>query len=279
MKKISLTSLFIITFMLATPVLNAQKVAAYQSKWHEDQMKEHEEELINRMQLEEKSQFLFFISNDEKKLYIDVVTADRAAVQKIMRYGMTTWINPDGKTKKALGIEFPVSSEGKGEPNFTRDKNADRKEMRLAMMASKNQEMTLTGFGAKGEQRSIDPRNDPFFQGKVEMLEGGRLYIHLELPLDQVQRGDLASFSSPLSLGFETGYMDVTGSGMPSGGGQYSGGGGMGGPGMYGGGPPGGMPPGSMGGAGDQQQERPDVNKLASPTRLWIKQVILSAKQ
>jgi hypothetical protein len=279
MKKIRLANLFIISFVLATPVLNAQKVASYQSKWHEGLMKGHEEELINRMQLEEKSQFLFLISNDEKNLYIDLVTADRASVQKIMRYGMTTWINPDGKTKKALGIEFPVSSEGQGEPNFARDKNADRKEMRLAMMASKNQDMTLTGFGGKGEQRSVDPGNDPSFRGKVEMLEGGRLYIHLELPLDQVQRSDLASFSSPLSIGFETGYMDVTGSGMPSGGGQNPGGGGMGGPGMYGGGPPGGMPPGSMGGSGDQQQERPDVNKLASPTRLWIKQVMLSQKQ
>ncbi len=279
MKKFSLTNLFIITFILVAPVGNAQKVSAYQSKWHEDQKEEHEEELINRMMLEEKSQFLFFISNDAKKLYIDVVTADRAAVQKIMRYGMTTWINPDGKTKKVLGVEFPVSAEGKGEPNFTRDKNADRKEMRMAMMASKNQDMTLIGFGAKGERRSIDPGNDPSFQGKIEMLEGGRLYIHLELPLDQVHRSDLASLSSPLSLGFETGYMDVTGLGMPSGGGQSSGGGGMGGPGMYGGGPPGGMPPGSMGGAGDQQQERPDINKLASPTRLWIKQLMLSAKQ
>jgi hypothetical protein len=198
-----------------------------------------------------------------------------------MRYGLTIWINPDGKPKKTMGIEFPVSSEGKTEPSFPRDKSAERKDMRLAMMAGKNQEMALIGFNEKGDRKVIDPGKDPAFHGKVEMLEGGRLYVSLAVPLDKIHRGDPASFSALVSVGFETGYMDVTGSGMPSGGGQQSGGG-MGGPGMYGGGGPGGMPPGAGAsgtmGAGPEQQERPDIGQLASPTRLWIKQVTLSQK-
>jgi len=88
--------------------------------------------------------------------------------------------------------------------------------------------------------------------------------------------------ANPFSIGFETGYMDVTGQGMPSGSGQPSGGGhggGMyGGGGMPGGGPPAsGGAPGSMGGSADQQ-ERPDIGQLASPSKLWIKQVTLASK-
>jgi hypothetical protein len=284
MRKTFFSVFIFIASALAVTNANSQKLAAYQSKWHPGMENLQEEELINQMQLEDKSQFLFMVSNDEKNLYIELIVADRASIQKIMSYGLTTWFNPEAKHKKALGIEFPVTTEGQApEPNYMRDKNADRKEMRNAMMSKKNQEMTLIGFGEKGEHRSINPVNDPDFHGNIEMMEGGRLHVSLSIPLAKLQRPDLASFANPVGLGFETGYMDVTGSGTPSGGGPPSGGGGYGGGGggMYGGGPPGGGPPGGgqgqMGGTSDQQQ-RPDIGQLASPTRLWIKEIKLATK-
>jgi len=283
MKNIFLTGLIIVsTFSMAEP-LYAQKKGTYQSKWHANVSREHEEALINQMQLDEKSQFLYMISNDDQRLYIDVVVADKPALQKIMRYGLTTWFNPDAKHKKAFGIEFPVTSEGQSQPNFSRDKNADRQEMRKAMMAAKNKEMALIGFSEKSERRIIDPQNNKEFNGKVEMLEGGRLYVSISLPLEKLQRSDIASFVNPISIGFETGYMDVTGSGMSSGGGQQGGGMPGGGGGMYGGGgmPGGGPPPGGGTGSagGSEQQERPDIGQLASPSKMWIKQVVLSKNQ
>jgi uncharacterized membrane protein YgcG len=283
MNKIVPVILFIALSVLSLPGAKAQKVKAYQSKWNPGLEKEHGESLINQMQLDAKSQFLFLISNDEKNLYIDLVVADRAALQKIMRYGLTTWFNPEGKQKKVLGIEFPVTAEGKEVgPNYKHDKDADRKEMRMAMMASKNAEMTLIGFGEKNEVLVIDPKKDPSFDGNVEMMEGGRLWISLAISLEKLQRPDLASFTNPISLGFETGYMDVTGQGSPSGGGSSSQGGMPGGGGMYGGQPggggyPGGGAQGTMG-SSSAPPERPDISKLATPSKLWIKQVTLSAK-
>jgi hypothetical protein len=278
MKKQFLLALVIASALIPSQGAFAQKLSSYNCKWQPSITKEHEEDLINEMQLDEKSQFLFLIANDGQKLYVDLMVADRAAIQKIMRYGLTTWINPEGKHKKALGIAFPVTAEGKSEPNFMRDKNGggDRKEMRMAMMAAKNQEMDLIGFGEKGEDKVVDPRNDPDFHGKAEMMEGGKLYISLELTLSKLT---INNPGEPFSLGFETGYMDVTSSGMSSGGGGQQ----PGGSGMYGGGGPGGGPPmggsqGSMGGGADQQ-EKPDISQLASPSRLWIKQVILSPEQ
>lgn len=278
-------TVFIAYFLFPLSSILAQKVNGYQSQWHPGlNIGQDEESLINQMQLDEKSQFLFLISNDEKNLYIDLVVADKAALQKILRYGLTTWINPEAKQKKTLGIEFPETSEGKEmPPAFNQNKNGDRKEMRKAMLASKNQEMTLIGFEGKKDRKVIDPKIDPSFDGNVEMLEGGRLRISLVIELAKLQRADMASMANPLSIGFETGYMDVTGSGAPSGGGQSMGGG-PGGGGMYGGSPGGGPPPGagaqggSMGGGGMDQQQRPDISQLASPSRLWIKQVILSTK-
>jgi hypothetical protein len=283
MKNLICSGLLVVTILLLKPDSYSQKVASYQSKWHPGLVKDQEEQLINQMQLDEKSQFLFLISNDGQNLFVDLVTADRAAVQKIMRYGLTTWINPEGKHKKTIGIEFPVTSEGQAEPGFMRDKNADRKDMRMAMMDSKNKEMVLIGFGEKNERRVIDPRNDKDFQGKVEMMEGGKLRVSLVVPLEKIHRTEMAMSANPVSLGFETGYMDVTGQGMSSGGGQQSGGGMQGGGGMPGGGPPmGGQPSGggaqgSMSGGSDQQN-RPDISEMASPSKLWIKQVTLAEK-
>jgi hypothetical protein len=273
MKYIYIVILVALSAILSNQGAMAQKLASYSCKWQPGLQNNKEEDLINQMQLEEKSQFLFLISNDGKKLYLDLMVADKATIQKIMQYGLTTWFNPEGKHKKELGVAFPVTSEGKSEPDFMRDKNGgDRKEMRMAMMASKNREMELIGFSAKGEIRVVNPGSDPDFQGKVEMMEGGKLHIRVVLLLEKVRVNNV---DMPFSLGFETGYMDVTSQGAPAGGGQQQGGGEGHGGGMHsGGGPPGGGQ-GSMGGS-PEQQGRPDISKLASPSKLWIKQVTLS---
>jgi hypothetical protein len=259
----------------------AQKIGSYASLWHPGLPVEDEESLINMMQYHEKSQFLFLISNDEKNLYVDLMVAEKASIQKIMRFGLTTWFNPEGKHKKEMGIQFPVTMEGKDEQNFKKDRSGgDRKEMRMAMMASKNEEMELIGFGGKGEQKFIDPRSDSAFYGKVEMTQNGTLKISLVVPLAKILQGNDEAAKTPISVGFESGYLDLTRQGMPQGGGQQSGGD-MHGGGGYGGGMPGGGPP-QGGGQGNQagggQQKQPEISELASPSKLWISQVILAVK-
>jgi len=265
------------TILLTISGTNAQKVGVYECKWHYAILADEEEGLINQMQFEEKSQFLFLFTNDEKNLYIDLVLADKAAIQKVMRFGLTTWFNPEGKHKKGKGIQFPVTAEENSEPSFKREKGGDRKEMMIAMMARKNQEMVLIGFGGKGEQKVIDPRIDSSFHGKVDMMEGGKMHVSLVLPLNKLDRSK-ETINMPFSAGFETGYLDLNREGMTAGAGQGSGGGEMHGGGMPGGGHQGGGPPG--GGTGNQststnqQQQQPDISELASPSKLWISQAV-----
>lgn len=270
------------TVLLMNSGSNAQKIGLYECKWHDITLANDEESLINQMQYEEKSKMMYLFTNDEKNLYIDLVLSDKAAIQKIMRFGLTTWFNPAGKHKKGMGIQFPLAADGSGEPSFRRDKGGDRKDMMMAMMDRKNQNMVLLGFGGKGEQKDIDPRIDSSFHGKVVMMEGGKLHIALVLPLSKLGR-DKETFNLPFSAGFETGYLDLNREGMTAGAGQGSGGGGES-HGGHMGGPPGGGPPsgGGMGGqasGADQQQKQPDISEMASPSRLWIKQVKLAEKQ
>jgi hypothetical protein len=260
--------------------VNSQKVAYYESKWYPGVVKDNEADLLNLMQYNEKSGILFLVSNDDSRLYITLVATDKAAIQKIMRFGLTTWIDPEAKGKKRYAIEFPVSSAKLPAPAADPGRG-DRKEARMAMMAAKNGLMILQGFAEKNESLEIDPRMDENFNGRFEMMEGGKLAVSLILALDRMGLSIAGTAGHPISVAFETGYMDVTGA-MPAGGGQ-PGGGGMHGGGMYGGGMPGGGPPPGAGGqpgaqAGSDTQERPDIGQLASPTRLRIKTVKLAPK-
>jgi len=266
---------------------HAQKIGIYECKWHVDLLANGDESLINQMQFEEKSTFLFLFTNDEKNLYVDLVLSDKAAIQKVMRFGLTTWFNTEGKHKKTLGIQFPVTPDENGEPSYKREKGGDRKEMMMAMMDRKNQEMVLIGFGGKGEQKTIDPRIDSSFHGKVDMMEGGKLHVYLVVPLSKLGR-TAGTASLPFSAGFETGYLDLNQAGMTAGAGQgsasHGGGDSHGG---YGGGPPsggGGPPSGGTGTGGQvsgstQQQHQPDLGELASPSKLWISQLKLADKK
>ncbi len=285
MKKIIIGFILALSsLLLVNTRIEAQKVAEYQCKWHEGRITGQEEDLVNLMQYDEKSRILFLIFNDDKNLYADVVLADKTVIQKIMRFGLTTWMNPEGKHKKTMGIRFPVSSDGQNDQPMMRGKGTDRKEMQMAMMAAKNREMVLVGFGGGQKEQVIDPGQDSLFYGRVEMMEGGKLHISLALPLEELDRGNAETMLQSLSLGFETGYLDLTRQGgMQTGSGSQGGGGGqMHGGGMPGGGPPSGGPPsggmpGSAAGSEDQQrQPQADISELAKPSRLWINRVMLS---
>jgi hypothetical protein len=272
--------LMIVVTVAMTMKAEAQKIALYQSKWNPELAANNEEDLLNRMQFDDKSKFMFLLSNDEEFLYINLVLSDQAAIQKIMRYGLTTWLNSEGKTKKGTGIGFPLAPDEFGEPAFRKEKGGDRKAMMNAMMDNKNKQMELIGFEEKGIVTVIDPRLDPAFDGTIRMIEGGKIHVNIVLPLEKIGRGKVTSDFSPVAIGFETGYMDVTGQGGGSGGGMQ-GGGGMPGGGMHGG-MPGGGPPQGANPTGDQQAgntQQPEISKLASPSKLWIKQLALTEKQ
>jgi hypothetical protein len=285
MKKLILPAFIaIITILFINPGTFAQKISTYESKWKATLPGSDEESFIDKMQFEDKSKFLFLFSNDDKNLYIDLITDDKAAIQKIMRYGLTTWFNPAGKHKKTLGIQFPAAPDENDMPSYKREKGGDRKEMMMAMLDRKNQEMVLIGFGGKDEQKVIDPRIDSSFHGKIDMMEGGKIHVSLVVSLSKLDRAK-ENFNVPISAGFETGYMDLNREGMTGGVGQSSQGGGDS-HGGYGGGPPmgGGGPPSGTGATGGQasgsgqRQQQPDIAELASPSKLWISQLKLAEK-
>jgi len=251
----------------------AQKPGGYMSKPFTGLSPKDGVAYLDVMQFDEKSKFMYLLSNDKQNLYIDIILSDRAAIQKTMMFGLTTWVDPEGKKKKTLGIEFPLGGGGGRDmdPQRSRSEGKDRKETMALAMQEKNSRMLLKGFDGKGSEKEINPMTGNGIRGKFEMMEGEKVRVFMTIPLEKIGR-DSVNMSAPLSIGFETGYLDLNRSGMaPSGGGNRSGDGGGGFHG--GGGPPGGSE--GMDRSGGEPQ-RANLNELATPNRLWIKKVLLS---
>ncbi len=265
----------------------SQKSAPYVCFWQSGQSFSDGEEFINKMRYDDKSKFLYYVSNDEKDLYITLLVSDRAAIQKIMRYGLTTWFNPDARHKKSLGIQFPVPGNGMSGPPSGAGKpvSADRKEMMNRMLEGKNNEVVLIGFSGKGEKDTVMMEPVYGVRGKLNMPDREKMILSLIVPIEKIESSVNGEADGLFSMGFETGYLDLNqaGIGQASGSQPYDGGHGGG---MYGGPPSGGGAPASAGsGQATPAQEKHQgsqaqvsISELSKPNKLWISQVKLAKR-
>ena len=273
------TALIASGILLIPAACYAQKVDYYESHWQEGPAPDGGEGFIDRMQSDSKGQFMFYFSNDENNLYITLIVAEKASLQKIMRYGLTTWFNPDAKHKKGLGIQFPVPpGEGSGPPARKEGQaQGERRDMMMALMAAKNKEMILIGFPGKGIRDTIQPFEGGEFFARLEMMDREKIKVSLTIPFSKIESAGKGLPDNVISVGFETGYMDLNRQGVgQTGGDQPAQGGGHGG-GMYGG------PPSSGGGldkeqGSSEQSGQVSIAELSKPTRLWISEVKLATK-
>ncbi len=98
-----------------------------------------------------KSKFLYNISNDDKNLYICLRVVEEKNQLTLLRYGFTLWFDTTGKKKERIGIGYPLELDMKrkaNQENFMEPKpgeKIDMKAMKKNMVAVQT-EMELTGF-------------------------------------------------------------------------------------------------------------------------------------
>lgn len=61
---------------------------------------------------DEKAQLGYAVSNDENNLYITVETGDLATQLKILRNGLTVWIDKTGEKNQLTAINYPIPQNG-----------------------------------------------------------------------------------------------------------------------------------------------------------------------
>lgn len=218
-----------------------------------------------------KGAVLYYISNDDRNLYVDMKVKETLEQNHILQLGMTVWINMDGKAHKEMGIRYPIGSQyarrggrGGGMPDINPP-------------SPLSQANTIELVGFKGVDQNRFPSGNPDnFRGSVKYDNDGNLIYNLIIPLAKIpiRNDEAANAQLPFTLGIEYGAPPVIAgqsgppSGMPtsnvktrsgSGGGSRGGGGGSGG-GMAGG--------------------RPSTTQsTVTPVIIWAKDITLAEKK
>jgi len=178
--------------------LNAQKGSLNLSKWHvNDEIKASDYQSIKKAKL------YFFISNDYDNIYIDLKVEDPGIQNRILKEGLTIWINMDGKSAKKMGIRFPIGSKNQA----GRIPNSN-----FSTPLSLANTIELIGF-TNEEVRHFPSENSDNFRGKVKYDNEGTLYYKMlmpiaKLPIRNSKKGDGAM---PFTLGIEYGFLPSTG--------------------------------------------------------------------
>lgn len=229
--------------------------------------------------------FSYTICSDENNLYIRLKTSDDMVKRKIGHFGLTVWMDPNGKKKKKLGLRFPTGVEAKERIDKMKPPG-DYQSMTSAERAEFQQEVNKALLGDLEILELLGLADDPLTSTRSGITNGLKVaiaadengsYVYEALIPFKSFRLSKASIST-LGIGFETGKYVPPPSKAPAGGagggggGGYGGGGGGYGGGGYGGGYGGGGYGGGYGGGGGRQYQgsRGSSSPMASSTSMWV---------
>lgn len=225
---------------------------------------------------DEKTKVHIWVVNDNRYLYVCLVSRNRSLSEQALRLGLTVWFDPLGGTNKAFGIRFPLGMQnedmslrdGRGPRRHPDEEGAGRSDkMGLRKMPDMLREIggEIEVIGPQKEKRhtmAIDAAEKSGISVRIGEFRGCFVY---ELKVPIVKDGSHLYATGMdknglIGIGFETSSsspvamqgMEASGAGGGPGGGMMPGGG-MPGGGMGMPGPGNGIPRGMGKGAGTEK--------------------------
>ncbi|MDB5269840.1 MAG: hypothetical protein JWP58_2880 [Hymenobacter sp.] len=207
------------------------------------------------------SKLQYQVLNDGRAVYLRIKAADPTTQAKIVRLGLTVWLDTTGRNQHQFGVHFPLGQMGGRGPGEGRDQQPDNaadrqtsRRERMARMIANMREMELLNYKGSKEPTLTDNQSQLGVKAALALDAQEDLIYELAVPLR------LLYHKLPALATGQKAAIGVTLAGgklaMPSQGGGMQGGmggggmrGGMGGGGMRGGGG-GGMRGGGMRGGG-----------------------------
>jgi hypothetical protein len=205
----SLLSLFLI---LTCINLNAQRGNLLMSRWHLNDKSAQAD-----FQLLKKAGLYYFISNDNDNIYIRLRFADPKIQDKILKDGLTIWINMDDNQATRMGVRYPMGSLNQ-EINKKHD-SGEKKEAVDDSDISLANTIELIGFISE-QERHFPAENPDNFTGSVKYDENGVLLYRMVMPIAKlpVRNSRDGNGAMPFSLGFQYGFIPSSSSIHSSGG-------------------------------------------------------------
>jgi hypothetical protein len=170
----------------------------------------HISEKINASdyQVIKKSNLSYYLSNDNENFYIDLKIEDAGVQNKILKEGLTIWIDMDDKSAKKMGIRFPIGSQNKSGRTNSLSESMLNSDGTLITPLSQANTIELIGFNSE-ETRRFPSENTDNIRGSVKYDNEGILYYKMvlpfaKLPLRNSKQGDGAM---PFAIGLEYGIL------------------------------------------------------------------------
>lgn len=172
----------------------------------------------NTLTMYDKLNALVGVENDDKYLYLCLVTTDQQLENKILRMGLTIWFDKTGSNDKKFGVKYPIGFSGMQRPNTPGentgierpDATGERPTQQEVNERIIKRQTDMEFVGANNEQIRI-----PVAQLKgVELklgLNDNRLVYEMKIPLSHAGGFDYAinaDTGSVVSVGLETGKMN-----------------------------------------------------------------------
>jgi len=184
----------------------------------------------------------YAVSNDKDNLYVTVESGDPATQYKIVRGGLTVWLDKTGNKEQTVAINYPippdnsqVNSDGSSHSSESGSSGGQGKKMdmteRVKKALSKANQFSLQGFKACNAQYSINEKDSCGIQVKIALDENNELIWEAKIPFKafytkaEIEARDRGK---ALSICFETTALKRP-AGQHDGSGGNHGGGGMGG--------------------------------------------------
>ena len=238
------------------------KTQIYLSKWQYSQViiDGYDKDWSGKMYYDSNAKMACIISNDENSLYIKLKVVDKITQRKIIGTGFTLWIDTIGKGKKQSGINYPMKANNKIP-------------MQRYNSCIQLGEMILIGFYKSGENIFTNNKMSGSVNVVYRFDSLCTMIYEADIPLRMLFSNYdkfITDTSKVISIGFETGSLDIplTSTSGRSGGGMGKGGGGKAG-GSQGRGR-------CVGNSALSSQKIAEMQAMSQASKFWIKKVRLS---
>jgi hypothetical protein len=208
------------------------------------------------------------VTNDNKNIYVCVLSRDEATQLRMLRAGMTIYLDPKGADNKGISLHFPLRKQAQPGQESIRNRNGDpltkndNKALKEELLLQSDFYGT-TGFtGIENGQFGVADSKGPLQVAMKLNNQDSLLVYEVVIPVKNVLGMDLSARPKKknFSVGIVLNSVPAQGEGRNNGGARPSFGGGGGG--MH-------MSMGGMRGGGSRRNYNPDASPASKEETNW----------
>jgi len=233
---------------------------------------------IDRMQYDAKNNISYGYFNDSTDLVIRTMVTDQSTITKMFAAGFTIHIDTSGKKDPQFSIKYPLAQGlqnmprpgGRNNKNETTSAEAKPTHNISTRLKTALNQIEIIGFDEEQTNNALlNSRQGEGITAWIIIDKNQTLYYELKIPLHYMY-GESYRPKRMITLGFESGKLDLPSNGPPASISMNPGG-------NSGGRSGGGRGQGNGSHAGmDKQQGMAQMQSLSKPIKIWIKRIELN---